>query len=150
MKSILSIFRTAPLFLALLLAACSPSADAPAQEAAAEKRVLAVHDSLMAQMDQLYTRRQELQKVTTLDTAIAGRQKKALLAAEAAMMNWMHQYRRPADTVGHLPKMVYYTVQQHKIDSVAHLMHASLDSADILLRQAGTSSQSSAPTTTTP
>ncbi|AIZ64108.1 hypothetical protein PK28_11105 [Hymenobacter sp. DG25B] len=148
MKSSLSIFRPAALLLLPLLAACSPSADAPAQEAAAEKRVLAAHDSLMMRMDQLYTKRQELQKAALPDTAAAGRQKRALLAAEAAMMDWMHQYRRPADTVGHLRKMVYYTVQQHRIDSVAQLMNTSLDSAEALLqRHTAPSASSSTPPT---
>jgi hypothetical protein len=149
-KSTLSNFRPAALLLLPLLASCSPSADAPAQEAAAEKRVLAVHDSLMLRMDQLYTSRQELQKATALDTAAAGRQKRALLAAEAAMMNWMHQYRRPADSVGHLRKMVYYTVQQHRIDSVAQLIRTSLDSAQALLKRQASPSASSSPTPPTP
>jgi hypothetical protein len=104
---------------------------------AAEKAMLAKHDELMAQMDQLTVLRQQLQKAPTPDTVAAGRQRRALLAADAAMMNWMHRYRKPADTVAVARRLDYYAGQQKKIDSVAGLFRTSIDSARLLLQTAG-------------
>ena len=95
---------------------------------------MARHDAVMGQMDQLYTARQQLTAAALPDTARAGRQRRALLGAEAAMMAWMHQYQQPADSVAHARKMRYFEQQQHKIDSVGVLITSSLDSARQTLR----------------
>ncbi|GAA4385180.1 hypothetical protein [Hymenobacter koreensis] len=101
------------------------------KEAEAEKKVLARHDELMARMDELYTLRQQLNQAA--DTVAAGRQRRALLRADGAMMNWMHQYRKPADSVSHARTLAYFSRQQHHIDSVGVLMQQSIDSARALL-----------------
>jgi hypothetical protein len=59
------------------------------------------------------------------------------------MMGWMHQYRRPADTVAHEQVMAYFAVQEHKIDSVGRLMRGSIDSAKAVLSSAASSSPNS-------
>lgn len=137
-----------PLFLwllaALFLPACLSLQSEEQQAEAAEKTMMVKHDELMAQMDQLYTLRQQLQRTATPDTLEAGRRRRSLLRADAAMMGWMHQYRRPADTVAHEQVMAYFAAQENKIDSVGRLMRGSIDSAQALLRgPAGTSSTSS-------
>jgi predicted house-cleaning NTP pyrophosphatase (Maf/HAM1 superfamily) len=119
-----------------LLPACLSLNSEEQQAEAAEKAVLAKHDELMIQMDQLTTLRQQLQKSPGPDTAAAARQRRALLAADAAMMDWMHQYRKPADTVAAARRLGYFAGQQRKIDSVAGLFHSSVDSARLLLRAA--------------
>ncbi|WP_460611609.1 hypothetical protein [Hymenobacter seoulensis] len=106
----------------------------------AEKAVLARHDELMAQMDQLYTLRLKLQKTPPADTVAAGRQRRALLAAEAGMMFWMHNYRRPQDTVAVARRLAYYAAQQQRIDSVGRLFRSSQDSAKLLLTTTATPS----------
>ncbi|TGE16427.1 hypothetical protein [Hymenobacter elongatus] len=126
------------------LTACTAAPDEAQQVAAAEKAVLASHDTLMAQVGQLYELRQKLQKSPLPDTALVGRQRRALLTADAAMMGWMHQYRKPADSVAVTTKRAYFTAQQQKIDSVGRLMRRSLDSARLVLQLAGTSPHSSA------
>ncbi|SHJ26197.1 hypothetical protein SAMN02745146_2661 [Hymenobacter daecheongensis DSM 21074] len=128
----------------LLLAACQAQ-PTPAQQAEqAEKSLLASHDTLMARMDELYDLRQKLRAAPAVDTVAAGRQRRALLAADAAMMDWMHRYQRPADSVAAARKLAYFAAQQRRIDSVAHLMTSSLDSARLVLGQAATSPKSSA------
>ena len=122
------------LFLLAVMPACSSSENDQQQETAAEKAVMARHDAVMGQMDQLYTARQQLTAAALPDTARAGRQRRALLGAEAAMMAWMHQYQQPADSVAHARKMRYFEQQQHKIDSVGVLITSSLDSARQTLR----------------
>ena len=119
----------AVLLLLAALSACSSSENDRQQEAAAEKALMARHDAVMGRMDQLYTARQQLTAAALPDTARAGRQRRALLGAEAAMMDWMHQYQQPADSVAHARKMRYFEQQQHKIDSVGVLITTSLDSA---------------------
>ncbi|MDF7811897.1 hypothetical protein [Hymenobacter sp. YC55] len=109
---------------------------------AAEKAMLAKHDELMAQMDQLTILRQQLQKTPGPDTVAAGRQRRALLAADAAMMDWMHRYRKPADTVALTRRLDYFASQQKKIDSVAGLFRTSIDSARLLVQTAGTPTSS--------
>ena len=66
------------------------------------------HDSIMSRTDALTTERQRLQQqLTTLDTTgVAGRnaaqtlrrRARALLQADAAMMDWMHRYKEPDTT----------------------------------------------------
>ena len=109
---------------------------------AAEKVVLARHDELMAQMDQLTILRQQIQKTPGPDTVAAGRQRRALLSADAAMMEWMHRYRKPADTVAMDQRMSYFASQQKKIDSVAGLFRTSLDSARLFVQTVGTPTSS--------
>jgi hypothetical protein len=117
----------------LLLSSCLSLQSEEQQAEAAEKAVMAKHDELMAQMDQLYTLRQQLQRAALPDTTEAGRRRRSLLRADAAMMGWMHQYRRPADTVVHEQVMAYFAAQEHKIDSVGRLMRGSIDSARLVL-----------------
>ncbi|MCR5889804.1 hypothetical protein LRS06_18920 [Hymenobacter sp. J193] len=126
-----------------LLTACSSSPNPAEQVTAAEQRVLASHDSLMARMDQLYSRRQQLQALPAADSAGAGARRRALLAAESAMMSWMHQYRKPADTMAPARQLTYFARQQQRIDSVGLLMNSSLDSAQALLPAAPTAASPS-------
>lgn len=132
------------LLVPLLLSGCLSLQSEEQQAEAAEQAVMAKHDELMTQMDQLYTLRQQLQRTSSPDTLEAGRRRRSLLRADAAMMGWMHQYRRPADTVAHAQTMAYFATQEHKIDSVGRLMRGSIDSAQAVLSSpAGTSSTSS-------
>ncbi|WP_139252160.1 hypothetical protein [Hymenobacter psychrotolerans] len=136
-----SLFFLLPV-VALLSGCNSPNGDEQKAEAA-EKAVLAKHDELMAQMDQLTLLRQRLQKQPGPDTVAAGRHRRALLAADAAMMDWMHRYRKPADTVDLESRLLYFAGQQRRIDSVAVLFRTSLDSAQRLLQAAAPASSSS-------
>lgn len=106
---------------------------------AAEKAMMARHDELMAQMDQLTVLRQQIQKTPGPDTVAAGRHRRALLSADAAMMDWMHRYHKPADTVALDQRLSYFASQQKKIDSVAGLFRTSLDSARLFVQTVGTS-----------
>lgn len=122
--------------LLLLLAACQPSSSQPETGlpvAAAEKTVLARHDSLMAHMDQLYELRQQLAKAPATDTVAVGEARRALVGAENGMMDWMHRYRRPADTVADARRLAYYAMQQERIDSVGRLFDSSQAAARQLL-----------------
>ncbi|MBC8082571.1 MAG: hypothetical protein H7Z21_05110 [Hymenobacter sp.] len=123
-------------FLAGLPACLSLQSDEQKAEAA-EKAVLARHDELMAQMDQLTTLRQQLTRSPGPDTVAAARHRRALLAADAAMLDWMHRYRQPADSVAVARRLGYFADQQKKIDSVAGLFRTSLDSARLVVQTAG-------------
>ncbi|GAA3994194.1 hypothetical protein GCM10022408_00540 [Hymenobacter fastidiosus] len=144
MKILRFVFPGLTALTLISLAACGPR-PTPAQQAEqAEKAVLASHDTLMARMDELYDLRQKLQGAPGVDTVTAGRHRRALLTADAAMMDWMHHYQRPADSIAGPRKLAYFAVQQLKIDSVARLMTRSLDSARLVLQQAAASPKPSA------
>ena len=120
--------------LLCLLAACQGQPSAEQQLAVAEKTVLARHDSLMARMDQLYELRQQLAKAPApADTVAVGQARRALVGAEDGMMDWMHRYRRPADTVAAARRLAYYARQQERIDSVGRLFESSQLAARQLL-----------------
>lgn len=131
----MKILRFAPLLL--WLAACQPSSsesETGSSVAAAEQTVLARHDSLMVRMDQLYELRQQLAKApAAADTGAVGRARRALVGAENGMMDWMHRYRRPADTVADARRLAYYARQQERIDSVGRLFDSSQAAARQLL-----------------
>lgn len=128
--------------LAVWASACLSLQSDEQKAEAAEKAVLAKHDELMAQMDELTILRQQLQKTPGPDTTAAGRRRRALLSADAAMMDWMHRYRKPADTVAIARRLTYFAGQQKKIDSVAGLFRTSIDSARLVLQNAGTPTSS--------
>ena len=125
------------------LPACLSLESEEQKAAAAEKTVLARHDELMGKMDQLYDLRQQIQKASLLDTVEAGQRRRALLKADAAMMDWMHQYHKPAATVAADQQLVYFQKQQRFIDSVGVLMEHSIDSAQRVLKHAQPASQPS-------
>ncbi|MBO0357970.1 hypothetical protein J0X19_08445 [Hymenobacter sp. BT186] len=125
--------------LASLPACLSLQSDEQKAEAA-EKAMLARHDELMAEMDQLTILRQQIQKTPGSDTVAASRRRRALLSADAAMMDWMHRYRKPADTMTVARRLDYFASQQKKIDSVATLFRTSLDSARLFVQTVGTTS----------
>lgn len=125
--------------LASLPACLSLQSDKQKAEAA-EKAMMARHDELMAEMDQLTVLRQQIQKTPGPDTVAAGRRRRALLSADAAMMDWMHRYHKPADTVALARRLDYFSSQQKKIDSVATLFRTSLDSARLFVQNVGTTS----------
>ncbi len=118
---------------AALLAACTASPDKPIAEhgppspaAAAEMALMAGHDSLMAQTEQLYALKQKL----------SGRHSEAfapyihgLLAADAAMMGWMHQYHAPDTTAAPATRLAYFRQQQQVLARVRRQYRATLDSA---------------------
>ncbi|OON69275.1 hypothetical protein B0919_08255 [Hymenobacter sp. CRA2] len=128
-------WRQALPLLGLLVAGCLQLQSDEEKRAFAEQKLMARHDELMARMDELYQLRQQLTKVP--DTVLAGRRRQALQAADAGMMQWMHQYHRPADTTRHERAMAYLAAQQHRIDSVGVLMQQSIDSARVVLRATG-------------
>jgi uncharacterized protein involved in copper resistance len=110
--------------LAPALAACPspapPRQISPAQ--AAEKSLMARHDSLMAQMDQLYSLKAKLSKA-------------AVPTADAAMMDWMHQYRAPDTTVASATRLAYFRQQQQVLNQVNRQFQATIDSATLFLKQ---------------
>lgn len=130
-RSTLSWWQALFLLLLLLTPGCLQLQSDEEQEAFAEQKVLARHDELMAKMDQLYQLRQQLGQLP--DTARTAAPRRALLAADAAMMDWMHQYRKPADTVQHARVMAYLATQQQQLDALATKMNNSIDSARALL-----------------
>ncbi|MCC3160040.1 hypothetical protein LJ737_22575 [Hymenobacter sp. 15J16-1T3B] len=126
-RSTLSGWQALPLLALLLAPGCLQLQSDKEQQGFVEEKVLKRHDELMAKMDELYQLRQQLSKLP--DSAATAPRRRALLAADAGMMAWMHQYRKPADTTRHEVAMAYLNRQFKRIDSVGVLMERNIDSA---------------------
>ena len=116
----------------LLLAACSSPTQpiseggAPSPASAAQMAVMASHDSLMFQADELMARKG---KLAGYHTAVAAPYIHGLAAADNAMMAWMHQYKAPDSTATPAARLAYFEQQQQQLAVVRRLFRSSLDSA---------------------
>lgn len=120
--------------LAPALAAC-PSPAPPRQVSpakAAEKALMDRHDSLMAQEDQLFALKS---KIGAAHAPAAGPYLRGIAAADAAMMDWMHQYRAPDSTAPVAQRSAYFRQQQQVLAGVSRQFRATMDSATLFIQQ---------------
>ena len=116
----------------LLLAACTapnqPTTEGAAASpaSAAEMALMATHDSLMFQTDALFALKGQL---TGDHTKAAAPYIHGLLAADHAMMAWMHQYKAPDTTAAPATRLAYFQQQQQVLAGVRRQYRATLDSA---------------------
>ena len=116
----------------LLVAACtSPNqpiseGGAPSPASAAEMALMASHDSLMFQTDELMALKGKLAGYHSQAPAPYIR---GLTAADNAMMAWMHQYKAPDSTATPAARLAYFGQQQQQLATVRRLFRSSLDSA---------------------
>ena len=133
MKSLLkTALRAAAVALVPAWAACS-SPNKPISEngaaspaSAAEMALMDQHDSLMAKTSQLYEFKA---KLSGYHSEAAAPYIHGLLAADAAMMGWMHQYKAPDTTAAPATRVAYFRQQQQVLDAVQRQYKATLDSA---------------------
>ncbi|WP_310391260.1 hypothetical protein [Hymenobacter sp.] len=123
--------------LALAAACTSPTRPiaengAPSPVAAAEIAVMARHDSLMAQTDQLFSLKA---KINATHSPAAGPYLRGLAAADAAMMDWMHQYQAPDTTAAPAARLAYFRQQQQVLARVKLQYRATIDSATLFISQ---------------
>ena len=124
--------------LVALLTACTSSPKSvdekgPASPAAAaEMALMNRHDSLMAQTSQLY----ELKaRISAAHSPTSAPFVHGLLAADAAMMDWMHHYHAPDSTTAPAARLAYFEQQQRVLASVKRQYRATLDSAALFINQ---------------
>ena len=105
-----------------------------------EKQVLALHYSIMLQMNDLMRIQEEVSvKVEKSDTP--SREKgqqilRQLKQADEVMMDWMHQYK--GDTLKQLNQkkaLDYLKIQQGKVNTLSRLMRQSLNDAENYLKE---------------
>ena len=87
---------------------------------------MATHDSLMFQTDELFALKAQL---VGYHTEAAAPYIHGLLAADHAMMAWMHQYKAPDSTAVPATRLAYFEQQQLVLAGVRHHYRAALDSA---------------------
>jgi hypothetical protein len=126
-----------PAALALLAACTSPNQPiaergAPSPASAAEMALMARHDSLMAQMDQLF---QLKAKINATKSPAAGPYLRGLAAADEAMMRWMRQYKAPDTTAAPAARLAYFQQQQQVLAGVRQQFRATIDSASLFIKQ---------------
>ena len=139
----MKISRKTPFALLVFLlaagAACSSRSEKviaegrpPSPATAAEMAVMARHDSLMAQTDQLFSLKAE---VAAAHSPAAAPYLRGLAAADAAMMDWMHQYRAPDSTAAAATRLAYFQQQQQVLRNVSRQYRATMDSAALFISQ---------------
>ena len=105
-----------------------------------EKKILAVHDSVMPRMSDLM----RLQKEVSAKLANADGSEKEkglqisqqLKQADETMMDWMHQYK--GDTLKELDQqqaLDYLKIQEKKVNAMSSLMRKSLTDAEKYLKE---------------
>ncbi|GAB3572074.1 hypothetical protein GCM10027345_02330 [Hymenobacter daeguensis] len=99
---------------------------APSPTTAAQMALMATHDSLMLQTDKLMALKT---KLSGYHTEAAAPYIHGLLAADAAMMAWMHQYKAPDTTAAPATRLAYFRQQQQVLDAVGRQYNSALDSA---------------------
>ncbi len=98
----------------------------PSPASAAEMALMARHDSLMAQTDLLYRFKA---KLAGYHSQAAAPYIRGLVAADAAMMSWMHQYQAPDSTATPAARLAYFQQQQQVLAGVRRQYRSALDSA---------------------
>ncbi len=94
-----------PSYLVLILLTCLYSCAISEKEKVKllEEQVLREHDEVMSQMDKIFRKQRKLQaSLQRADTSqtnqqLIRKQIADLKKADAAMMDWMHQYKSPTD-----------------------------------------------------
>ena len=126
-------------FLLTAGAACSSRSEKviaegrpPSPATAAEMTDMAHHDSLMAQTDQLFSLKAE---IAAAHSPAAAPYLRGLAAADAAMMDWMHQYRAPDSTAAAATRLAYFQQQQQVLRNVSRQYRATMDSAALFISQ---------------
>ena len=115
-----------------LLTSCgtgSPATQAPttpaAQAQAAEDSVMARHDRLMGQSEQVVELAAKLQASAHPPRPLLAK----LQAADQAMMTWMHQYQAPDSTAPAPQRLAYLRDQQQQLAAIEKQLTTALDSA---------------------
>ena len=94
--------------------------------------LMARHDSLMSQMDQLFALKAH---ISATHAPTAGPYLRGLAAADNAMMGWMHQYHAPDSTAAPAARLAYFEQQQQVLAGVRRQYRATMDSAALFIQQ---------------
>ena len=106
-----------------------------------DKEVMVVHDEAMAKLGQIKSAKKKLRTFLAQDSLIQDSMKnvvlnhvQALQEADNAMMDWMANYRKPAEEVSATEAAKYLRAEKEKISEVRELMFNSLKEGEQLLR----------------
>ena len=94
--------------------------------------LMARHDSLMAKEDQLFSLKA---KIAAAHSPAAGPYLRGLAAADAAMMDWMHQYQAPDSATALTARLAYFRQQQAVLAKVSQRFRATIDSATLFINK---------------
>jgi hypothetical protein len=130
----------------VLFSSCNQSQTPEERKAALEENVLAVHDSAMAKMNDIYHLRRNLRALRdTLenqpqpDSAILTHLQnhiKLLNRADESMMGWMRQYKAPVE-IENEQAINYLQKELVKIEKVQTIMDSTVTAAKSTLKTYG-------------
>ncbi|MBC5992363.1 hypothetical protein [Pontibacter cellulosilyticus] len=122
-----------------ILCSCSQVQSPEEQQETLEQNVLAVHDTAMAKMEDIFklrkslrTLRDTLETQTQPDSAILNNLQQhiqLLNRADEAMMGWMRQYKAPAADMPNEQAINYLQQEMVKIKKVQTLMDSTINAA---------------------
>lgn len=124
-------------FFFLAIPGCSPSDEQ--RMTSLRHEVVAIHDGTMARMGSMYELEMELTNILEKrrkENHPTGRQQaaiSALIEAQKAMLDWMHQYREPAEDSPAHEATLYFEEQKAKIIEVRRLTNQAIRDAEAVL-----------------
>ncbi|WP_299823308.1 hypothetical protein [uncultured Pontibacter sp.] len=126
-------------FALAILCSCSQTQSPEEQKEALEQNVLAVHDTAMAKMEDIFRLRKNLRILRdTLETQLQPDSAvlkslqthiQLLNRADEVMMGWMRQYKAPAEDMPHEQAMEYLEQEKIKIEKVQTIMDSTINAA---------------------
>ena len=108
------------------------------KETLLQEEVLAIHDEIMPNMDNLMQLKEQLLiKVDSLQEQQGEEQKinqlrqeiEQLRKADSAMMTWMRQFKAVRDTVTHEQRIAYLEKEKERIEQVRKMMLNAIEEA---------------------
>lgn len=100
------------------------------------EKVMDMHDEVMPQMSDIYNLKKDLQEMITNSPDLVGERKRKVEAliitldsANNAMMDWMHGFVPPEDTMEKEAARVYLEEQMEKIRGVKAAMQEAIEKA---------------------
>ncbi|NDK55325.1 hypothetical protein [Pontibacter fetidus] len=120
-----------------ILYSCKPGSSEAEQKTELENHVMAVHDSAMAEMDQIFKLRRNLnalhdtlaaQQTDSATLQLLQQNINALNNADEHMMGWMRNYSAP-DSLQHQQAMEYLQQELQKIERVKTTMDSTIQAA---------------------
>jgi len=135
------------MFCLFLAVACTPSAEQKRkkEEAQLEKMagdVMVIHDRVMPKTGTIFKLRKKLMELeqATADSIAAKEMRDAAFAleeADDAMMDWMHKYTAPDESLPFEERKAHYKNEEKKILDVEEMTNSSIGKANALIEKYG-------------
>ncbi len=121
------------LFSSIILNGCQSSSEVDETR----QQVLELHDDSMTKMNQIHLligQLEEQKDTTSTDTTEVVALIKQLEIADQQMMDWMHKFKHPADSLEDKVKIDFYKKENDKMTDVDNTMNEAIEKAKVFLK----------------